>query len=104
MCLSKKKGFSSESNNSDGNKLVGLLQLFADTTITTLTLNAIVAYPVHIVFPNFTKQFRKWSLNHGLALVGLHLVSSLGNAFDQEEVYKFASVGELPSSFMVSIL
>lgn len=59
-------------NVENGNPLfVGVMQLCSDNTATPSKTDATVAYPVHIVLLNFTKEYRRFLIDHGHILVGL---------------------------------
>ena len=49
---------------------VGFLQIYTDKTVTTLKANALVAYPIHIVFANATVKFRRFLIDNGHTIVG----------------------------------
>lgn len=51
--------------------LVGMVQVYSDNTATTLNTNMIVAYPVHVLLLNFTKEVCQLLMNFGHTLVGL---------------------------------
>lgn len=47
---------------------VGMVEVYSNNTATTLKGNAIVAYPVHFVLLTFTKEFRRYLVDHGHTL------------------------------------
>ena len=49
---------------------VGFLQVYSDKTATTLKANAMVAYPIHVVFLNCSASFRRFLINREYTLVG----------------------------------
>lgn len=61
------------SDSIDGSDLssVGMVQVYTDRTVTALTSNAVVAYPVHVVLSNFTKTFLQFLVYHGYTFSGL---------------------------------
>ena len=56
---------------------VGFLQLFSDKSSTTLKASAIVAYPIHLTFLNFSLPLRQHCIRNGLSIIGYLPVSSL---------------------------
>lgn len=55
---------------------VALVQVYSDKPATTLKANATVAYPVNTVLLNFSKEFRRYLIDHGHTLVELLPVST----------------------------
>lgn len=59
------------SNSSVGPlSFLGCLQMFTDKSKTSLKTKAMVAYPVHITFENFTNSFRRHLISKDLTIVG----------------------------------
>lgn len=54
----------------------GLIQIYSDKTATSLKCSALVAYPVHVVWLNFTARQRRYLIDHGYTLVGFLPVGS----------------------------
>ena len=52
-----------------GASFVGFLQIYSDKTAMTLKSNAMVAYPVHVVFLNTTTSYRRWLIDNGHTIV-----------------------------------
>lgn len=69
MRSSDRNVFWSENDDSEGTSFVWKLLLYTDWTVTTFKANAIVAKSVHDVFLIFTKQFRKYLVFYGHALL-----------------------------------
>lgn len=48
-----------------------MIQAHSDKTDTTLKKNSTATYPVHIVLPNFIKDFQRFLIHHRHTIVGL---------------------------------
>lgn len=73
-----------------------------DKTVTTIK-NAIVAYSVHVVFQNFTKQFRRYLIDHRHSVVSFFPVSTLENSSNQEDVCETVNVEKLSDSYAFAL-
>lgn len=73
----------------------GMVKVYSDTTAATLKSNAILAYPVHGVLMNFSKEVHKYLIDHGYRLAGLLPVSTSGICTEEEEINKRGGI-DLP--------
>lgn len=97
---SDRKVFWSKNDNCESNLFVNMIQLYSGMAAIMLEANGIITYKAHVMLRNFTKQFRRYVINHGHTRAGLHQVSVLENTFDQDEACKFVNVW-MPSSLSV---
>lgn len=63
--------------------------------------NDVAAYPVRVMFLNFTKQFCRYLIDDGHTLGGLFPVSLPENTSIQRNAFKSVDVGEPPNSSTV---
>lgn len=60
-----------ENENDEKPCFLGMVQVYTDTTASTLEANAMVAYAVHVKLQNFTYEFRRNLIDHGHPFAGL---------------------------------
>lgn len=87
MRLSDENIVWSKNGGGEGNLFFEKLYIYTYMTYTTVEAEAIAAYPVHAVFQNFTKQFRKYLIYKVHIIVTFCPVSTVKNISDEENAW-----------------
>lgn len=77
MGTEKDTVFWQDDKSVSGASIVGFMKLYSDKTAIKLKSKALIAYPVHAVFFNFSLCWRSWLINKGRTVVRILLVGNV---------------------------
>lgn len=88
MRLSNRNVLWTDDGASRDNSILGMLPLYTYKTITAFEASSTIVYLDHVVFLNFTHQFRRNLIGHRHSLHGLFPVYTPEYSSDQKESFE----------------